>query len=194
MSINLLEKVQEGLHYPPLKKIDPNTQQLHSDTATLSEERFSQAAIPAILVGLYKYSSTDEGAKDILHSGHSENWISKIFDNTKHEVTETIASYINEPKKASFEKMNVIANEAVKITKQNLPAEATGKDVKTFFSDQVNNILPYLTAALHMGDFLNDTTLDDNTNKMEGPISSLMHSIGAAFSTPETEEDKQQDI
>ena len=194
MSINLLEKVQEGLHYPPLQKIDPNTQQPGNDTTTLNNDRFSQAAIPAILVGLYKYSSTDEGAKDILHGGKSENWISKIFDNTKHEVTETIASYINEPKKTSFEKMNIIAGEAVKITKQNLPEEASGKDVKTFFSNQLNNILPYLPAALHMGDFLNDTTLDDNTNKIEGPISSLMHKIGSAFSTPETEQDKQTDI
>ena len=75
-----------------------------------------------------------------------------------------------------------------------MPPDATIKDVKTFFSGQVNNILPYLEPDLHMGDLLNDTTLDDNTNKMEGPMSSLMHSIGSIFSTPETEEDKHPDI
>ena len=88
--------------------------------------------------------------------------------------------------------MNNIADEAVKITTANMLTGATAKEVKIFFSNQLNNILPYLPAALHMGDFLNDTTLDDNTNKMEGPISSLMHTIGAAFSTPETEKDRHQ--
>ena len=85
--------------------------------------------------------------------------------------------------------MNGIADEAIKLTHENLPKEATEKDVMKFFSDQVTTFLPYLPANLHMGDALNDTTLDDNTHKMEGPISSLMHSIGNAFSTPETKED-----
>jgi hypothetical protein len=34
-----------------------------------------------------------------------------------------------------------------------------------------------LPPALQMGDLLNDNTMDDRTNKMEGPISSMMHSI-----------------
>jgi len=33
-----------------------------------------------------------------------------------------------------------------------------------------------------MGDILNDDTLDDRTNKMEGPISNFMHSIENKFS------------
>jgi hypothetical protein len=41
-----------------------------------------------------------------------------------------------------------------------------------------------------MGDILDDTSLDDNTNKMEGPLSSLMHSVGSVFSSPEVEEEK----
>ena len=194
MSINLLEKVQENLQYPPLKKIDPATQQAGSDSTVVNDNQFSQSAIPAMLVGLYKYSTTDEGAAEILRGDYSTNWVTKIFDDTKRQVVETIASYVNEPQLDSYEKMNNIADEAVKLTKENLPKDAELKDVKTFLSNQVNNILPYLPPALHMGDFLNDTTIDDNTNKMEGPISSLMHAIGSAFSTPETEADKQKNI
>ena len=63
------------------------------------------------------------------------------------------------------------------------------KEVKVFFSNQKNNILLYLPAALNMGDLLHDASLDDNTNKMEGPISSLMQSIGSAFSKPVTDEE-----
>ena len=92
-------------------------------------------------------------------------------------------------KEFSIEHLNSIATEAVKVTRENMPAEATPKDVKIFFSNQLKNILPYLPSALHVGDLLDDTTLDDNTNKMEGPISSLMHAIGSAFSTPESKED-----
>jgi hypothetical protein len=40
-----------------------------------------------------------------------------------------------------------------------------------------------------MGIILHDKTLDDNINKMEGPLSSLMQRIGAAFSEPVTGDD-----
>jgi hypothetical protein len=46
----------------------------------------------------------------------------------------------------------------------------------------------YLPAELNMGGLLDDDSLDDQANKMEGPISSLAHRIGAAFSTAVTVE------
>ena len=49
--------------------------------------------------------------------------------------------------------------------------------------------MPQAKLGLHMGELLHDNTLDDNTNKMEGPVSSLLKSIGSAFSTPVTGED-----
>ena len=39
-----------------------------------------------------------------------------------------------------------------------------------FFTAQRTQILTHLPAALNMGELLNDSTLDDNTNKMEGPM------------------------
>ena len=192
MSINLLTEVQQNLHYPPLQKIDPVTQQVEKEDTVGGINSFSQAAIPAVLTGLYTFSTTDEGAAEILRGDYSTNWVAKIFDENRIEVIEKIAAYVNVSKEIAFEQMNNIADETIKITSANMLTGATPKDVKVFFSNQLNNILPYLPAALHMGDFLNDTTLDDNTNKMEGPISSLMHTIGAAFSTPETEKDRHQ--
>ena len=56
--------------------------------------------------------------------------------------------------------------------------------------DRILQMRPY---ALKMGELLHDNTLDDNTNKMEGPISSLMQSIGSVFSKPVTgDEIKEQ--
>ena len=189
MSINLLETVQQNLGYPPLQKIDPNTQQVVIDEKTADEDKFSQAAIPAVLTGLYKYVQSDVGATTFLRGDNSSNWVGEIFDDNKKEVIQTISAYAKQSNADPIAKMNAIANEAIKIVKENLPADAGIKEVKIFLADQKNNILLYLPAALNMGELLHDNTLDDNTNKMEGPISSLMQSIGAAFSNPVTDEE-----
>ena len=189
MAINLLETVQKNLGYPALQKIDPNTQAVKEDENTPDEDKFSQAAIPAILTAFYKYVQTDDGAADFLRGDYSTDWVNKIFQDNKRDVVKTISSYSMESGAEPVARMNDIADETVRVAKENLPADAGIKEVKLFFSDQRNNILLYLPAALHMGDLLNDDTLDDNTNKMEGPISSLMHSIGSAFSKPVTDDE-----
>lgn len=193
MSVNLIKTIQENLGYPPLHKIDPATEQPVTDKDEVVTNKFSQAAIPAVLTGLYRYVQTDEGAAEFLNIKTSDNWIAKIFDDNRKEAVQTISAYAQQSNEDPVAKMNGIANEAVKVTKENLSADAGIKEVKDFFSDQRNNILLYLPAELKMGEILHDNTLDDNTNKMEGPISSLMQSIGAAFSKPVTgDEIKEQ--
>jgi hypothetical protein len=189
MSINLLDTVQQNLGYPALQKIDPNTQQVKADEKTPDEHKFSQAAIPAVLTGLYKYVQSDEGAEDFLRGNNSSNWVSKIFDDNKKEAIETISAYAKQSKEDPVSKMNAIANEAIKVVKENLSVDATIKEVKTFFGNQKNNILLYLPAELNMGELLHDNTLDDKIHKMEGPLSSLMQSIGSAFSKPVNNEE-----
>ncbi len=189
MSINLLETIQRNLAYPALQKIDPNTQQVVADEKTPEEHKFSQAAIPAVLTGLYKYVQSDVGAEDFFRGSNSSNWVGKIFDDNKKEAIQTISAYAKQSNEDPIAKMNAIANEAVKVVKENLSADASAKEVKLFFSNQKNNILLYLPAVLNMGELLHDSTLDDKTNKMEGPVSSLMQSIGTAFSGPVADEE-----
>lgn len=188
MSVNLIDTLQKNLNYPPLQKIDPNTQEVVVDDSKPDEHRFSQAVIPAVLTGLYKYSTTDEGAENILSGDISTDWVNTIFGNTANEVAQKIAAYSFLPVEQSKARMNDIAGEAVRIIRENVKDGGTKMDVKDFMSGQRNNILLFLPEALHMGELLNDDTLDDNTNKMEGPISSLMHKIGSAFSNPPDEE------
>lgn len=190
MLTNILEMVQKNLGYPALQKIDPNTQ-LINETGT-AEEKFSQAALPAVLTGLYKYAQSDVGAKDILESDNSTNWMDKIFYDKKEDVIETVSTYASQSKDSSVIKMNIIAKESVKIAKENLPANTGIMEVKKIFINQRNHILLYLLPALKMGGYLEDDTLDDNTNKMESPVSSLMQSIGSVFSNPVTEEEIKQ--
>ena len=134
MSINLIEKIQSNLFYPPLQKIDPNTQEVVADDTKPDEHPFSQAAIPAILTGLYKYVTTDTGAESILRGDISADWVSQIFSDSKNEVVEKIASYSGLPVESSLERMNDIANEAVRLIRENIKSGATITDVKNFMS------------------------------------------------------------
>ncbi|HVX48921.1 MAG TPA: hypothetical protein VHB48_02150, partial [Chitinophagaceae bacterium] len=54
--------------------------------------------------------------------------------------------------------------------------------VSNFMKAQRDNILHYLPASLQIGKLLDDETLDDRTNKMDGPVSGFMHTIEKVFS------------
>ena len=58
-----------------------------------------------------------------------------------------------------------------------------GKSVSAFFSAQRSNILKHLPVELNMGEYLKDPSVDDRTNKMEGPMSDMMHTIEKIFSS-----------
>ena len=192
MSFNLIKSITENLGLPQLKKIDPNTQQPATDKDEDAVNKFSQAAIPAVCTGLYRFVQTDEGAAEFLNIKTSTNWVGKIFDDNRKEAIQKISAYAEQSNEDPVAKINEIANEAVKVSKQNLPANAGIKEVKDFFSGQVKDIVLYLPTELKMGELLNDNTLDDNINKMEGPVSTLIKNIGAAFSNPVTGEELKE--
>ncbi len=76
--------------------------------------------------------------------------------------------------------------------KENLSDKSLDSDVKNFLTGQRHNILLYLDPALQLGKYIEDDTIDDSTNKMEGPVSGLMHKIGQIFS--ESGNDKKEEI
>ncbi len=185
MSVNLLELVQVKMAYPVLQKIDANTQEVIIDEDTPDENRFSQSALTSILTGLYVFSRKDENAEKILQKNDADSWVSTIFGSFGKEIVEKVASYSFYTSGNAEKNMNLIAECAVEIIKENLPGESTMGDIKDFLTAQRNIILSYLPAALQIGALLNDNTMDDRTHKMEGPISGLMHSIGDSFSDGE---------
>ena len=186
MPIHLAETVQQSLGYAPLKKIDPNTQEVTVKDGVPDKNSFAQAAIPSILTAFYKYIQTDEGAASFLQNKYPNEWVDHIFGDQSQEAIASIATYTNELKGDPVLLMNQIAEEVVTEVKKYLQEEADFKDLRLFFSNEKNNILLYLPAELNMGGLLDDETLDDQTNKMEGPISSLIQNIGTVFSTPDT--------
>jgi hypothetical protein len=193
MSVNLSETIQKNLGYPALHKADPNSQAVKDSSKQPDIHPLGQGAIPAVLTGLYRYVQTDEGAADFLRGDNSTGWADRIFNWDKNMAVRKIAAYADQPAIVVENTIDDIANEAVKVVKANLPANGGIKEVKLFFNDQRNIILSYLPAALHMGDLLHDAELDDKTNKMEGPISTMMHNIGSAFSKPVTEDEMKKE-
>ena len=67
--MNLVETIQQKLGFEPLQKIDPNTQEVAVNTN--SEAALAQAAIPSVLIALYKYTLSDEGADDVIRENIS---------------------------------------------------------------------------------------------------------------------------
>jgi nitrogen regulatory protein PII-like uncharacterized protein len=182
MSTNLLEAIQIQMGYPALQKVDPNTQEVKTNNNTPDKHRFSQAAIPAVLTALYKYSRTDEGATHILEGDAPESWTDLVFADNKENVIQKILDYSFYTNENAVAKMNTIAENAVTIIREKLSGKANIHDAKKILSDQRDHILLYLLPVLQIGEMLHDNTFDDRTNKMEGPASSLMHAIGGKFS------------
>lgn len=192
MPFNLLKTVQQNLGYPELKKVDPNTQEVVLDTPVSDQTKLGQAAIPAVLTGLYKYIETDEGLKAITTPGGSASWIEKIFADATPELITKIADYSNSPYDIANSKVYEIANEAVRVIREHLNSPGNILNVRDFMLTQRNNILPYLPATLQTGKFLNESTLDDRTNKMKGPVSNFMHGIESIFSGSDDADNKDK--
>ena len=185
MSTNIVTTVQENLQYQPLKKIDPNTEQVIDQQNSGNSHSFGQAAIPALLAGLSQYVQSDDGASDFLHNVHSGNWIQQIFGGRQDKVVQAISNFSPHSNEDYYMEMEAIAGEIVKVTKEQLPANATIKDIKDFFQNEKANFLSYLLPELKVGVMLDNDSIDDKTHKMEGPVSGLIQSIGAAFDNDE---------
>ena len=182
MSINIIDTIQKRTPYPALKKIDPNTQDITDKGSCTPSDLMGQAAIPAVLTGVYKHSRNDADAEIILHPDNEDNLLSFLFNERDSEVTAHIAAYAGvSPERAQGE-LETIATQAITVIKDFLGREASPQKLKTFMNDQRHHIVVYLPGSLQLGDLLKDEGLDDRTNKMEGPVSNIMHKIENKFS------------
>jgi hypothetical protein len=184
MSLNLIEAIQEKLGTRKVEKVDPNTQE-----AKASAHAFHQAAIPTVLIGLYKYGNTEIGANDILN-GDSKNWFEAFFGANAGLAAEKVAGYTGKPVEEVREKLEITANEAVQVVRENAPANATPAMAKEFIFQQRSSILKRLPAEMQIGELFDDDTIDDRTNKMEGPMSNHMHFLEKLFGGGVTEDKK----
>lgn len=183
--INLIETLQKRLGYAPLQKVDPNTQEIEKGK---SVNLLAQSVIPAVAAGLYKITRSKEGAVMLLRGNFSTGWAEALFGENADMLVDNVSTYANVDRKKVLVEIERTGEEAVKIIQENINTEPREDAVMTFMKDQRNIILHYLPATLQIGLLLHDTTIDDKTNKMDGPVSGLMHKIEKAFSGTPPEE------
>lgn len=184
MALTLIQQIQQNLNIPPIQKIDPNTQAVKTDAVVIEKHTIEQAVLPAVLAGLYKYSTTDTGCETISN-GTCDNWTGSMFADNEQDIIQHVAEYAGVTSNEAHDKMEYVAREAVNVINQNLKSTNSSTGLKDYLLSQRRDILTYLPAELHAGDILNDNTIDDRTNKMEGPVSSFMQKLGNLFTSSE---------
>jgi hypothetical protein len=184
--INLVESIQKNLGFSALYKVDPNTQDIDKKEKSFGTNSLAQAAIPAVLCGLFNYILQPGGNDNIALLKGNVKWLPLFFGNKENEVVERIANYAGVSATNATPEMEHIADEAVRLVKENV-AGKPDTELKSFSIEHKNDALLYLPAALQLGELLGNNNLDDRTHKMEGPISSLMHSFEKHFSSDSTD-------
>lgn len=190
--MNFLETLQQHFAFPPLKKIDPNTQEVLHDENETPGQKFAQAAIPAVLLGMRHMAASDAGAGLIASAPEKQDWVPLIFPNDSINVVQKVAEYSGYPIELTYEQMNKIAGETAARVKEQAGETDTILNIKQVLESQLTDILSYLPASLQLGKIFDNNTLDDRTHKMEGPVSGLMHAISSAFTNADEDEKKKK--
>lgn len=180
--MNIIESVQKNLGFNALEKIDPNTGETVSGEKHLGNSALAQAGIPACLLGIYGRleSNPDISFLDVEQKG---NILENIFGKSAELVVKRISEYSKIVDKHSVQELEHIAMESMRVIKDQIGENATAKEIRNFVARQKPDTLLYLPPSLELGTILKNNNLDDRTGKMEGPVSSLMHSVEKTFNS-----------
>ncbi len=189
MAINILEELRKNLGMPALKKVDPNTQEVAITSDKEKENKLMQAIVPAAVAGMYDCARSEEGLNFLAGTSSTPDWLTLLFAKNAPEVKERLATYSDNTTYAVQTHFNSVAAEAVKILRNAATENDRRISIRNIAGAQRDWFLPYLPAELRIGKLLDDTTLDDRTNKMEGPVSTFMHKIETMITGQESVED-----
>jgi hypothetical protein len=180
-----LDKIREAMGFPPFVKIDPNTQDIPVNEPDARHQRLGQAAICAVLEGIYKYSRTEEGFFYLVNKDRNMPWGQMLFGDEENKLVHNVANYSASDEADVRNVMQEAGNVAWETAGHELEGHFTLDSVGKLFGSMRTDILQYLPAALQLGKILNDTSIDDRTNKMEGPASGFLHRVEKLFSQPQ---------
>jgi hypothetical protein len=153
----------------------------------------AETTVAAALTGIYHKACSKQGADEIsVFLAHRRKELEEpnigicltiTFGERTEEVVKAIALHTKTERKAGHHKLYeacrcgylVLADETISDHKNS-------ESITHFMVTQRHHILSRLPDSLQLGKILGDTTLDDKTNKMEGPVSNIMHKLGESFS------------
>src|SRR5438105_2005032 len=92
MITNIIEAVQKRLGYTPLKKVDPNDQEIKKADQASPEQKLPQAAVPAVLAAMIKFSDSKEGIS-LLTDNNNRGWLKTIYCGKENDAVQKVAEY-----------------------------------------------------------------------------------------------------
>lgn len=187
MANHLIDTVNRMLGTPLTKKENPVKEK------TEVEKTLYGAAVPVALAGIYQLATRNEGAdrllnhliheRAVIENPSNEGCVEFTFGDSAKDVVEKCAEYAGDTFEAAYSAINNAARHAYRTLIQELVSDRLRtEDITKYMVAQRHSILSHLPESLQLGHLLGDETLDDVSNKMEGPISNLMHNLGASFS------------
>ncbi len=171
-----------------MPEIDVATQ----ETTNISEGmagRLAQGAMAAGLVILYKYSRSIEGSEYLVNTAPAELNIGHMLNNKQQDMVDHLAKYAGSSSIQANTMLSAVIREAMFFVHQEIRNNRTANSLQTYFGNQRQAILGHLPMELGLGEVMKDDTLDDRTNNMEGPVSSLAHAIEGVFSSSGSKKD-----
>ena len=78
--MHIVQVIQKNLGFSSLEKIDPNTQQVPGQDQLLGNNALAQAAIPAILMGIFNFLEKDPNP-DALFTEQPVSLLDRILAN-----------------------------------------------------------------------------------------------------------------
>jgi hypothetical protein len=145
MSANLIEVIQKKMGYPALEKVDPvNHEAKHVHEAS-SRQKLAQAAIPAVLAVVYKFTRSEKG-RDIILSGQKKgSWLDTLLEKKEYVAVDKVAHYASVSREDAEKEMSAIADVTVAEVLNQSGKQPTQDSIKTFLANQRHAILVYLT-------------------------------------------------
>jgi hypothetical protein len=188
MATKLIDSLNSQMGFPILEKEEPG-----QDNRKQPPKSLKQVAIPVALAGIYQLAASEEGAKRILEHLRNErrslenlnahDCLQLTFGSNEESIVNSLAEYTSSTKEDTKDELNEATRKAYLLILQEIVSEQTKpEDITRYMVDQRHSILVHLPAELKLGHLLGDDTLDDVSNKMEGPITNLMHNLGESFS------------
>ncbi len=187
MSLNLFDQVNARFGEIIHKQTDPVDQETAPQNKTVMH-----AAIPAVLTGIFHVSIAPATAEAVFREVKQEHWksgedqLEEVFGNRTADVIQVVADFAQISPNMARREMEVVTEVAMHILHDHCKANgiSTPEEYAAMMVHQREDILGHLPNDLNIGVMLGDDALDDVTNKMHGPLSSLFQKLGALFSEP----------
>ena len=175
MAENLVVALQEKLGFSPFEKIDPNLPQDKTELKLKAgTDHYTQAAAISVLAGIYKFGTAAENAVILLNTD-PDDLLTIIFGDKETDVIKAVSYYGDRNYDSTKLTMTKSAVESIDIIKKGVGENATPEKIASYIAGQRHNILVCLPPDLQLGTIIDDNSFDDVTNKMEGPVSGLVH-------------------